>query len=871
MTNPVLRGPAARSGAWEAVRAAVLKEDAAATAAVVASLSDDERREVAGELPGLLAELRSFGHGPAGARSIWSADEDMGWSEAMRVAGAGTIGGAAAVAAWLDRRDFRRFWHEPDDIPYILQAVAGRPPEWQADLAVRLARRVRGTETESSRAVRLALELLRRTGTEPPAHDPLTLAWLAASPADPGDAPLLDAMLPRLFEVEGGGRLLRGDEERPARLAALAASGRISRTLLLDGCVSRFLRGGTAADLRFFVRLHDALDPSAAEVAERRRDYAALLPAAPANVAERALKRLRAIGGLAPEEAGEAVQGLLFRAEGKLVRAGLIWLDRLVRDHPGDLDGYAPALATALVCDAGEPRERAVRLALKHAARFTPDGAAAIRDAVELMPPGEGVALAEAFGGDPVAAQPESRFTPPPLPPAPEPARMPAPVTTPAELLRLRPSDFDWLSTERWLDGFVRLAADDRNALTEALAPAAGHFRTRQYWGRPWWHAQDWMTAMAKELADPGVERRTADSVLARDRPATIEERIPEAGHSKLSHRMPIRRYAEVYQALTHGTLPPYLLATPTHVSGRLDAAELVERLEGYERDGVEPLPVDLEQALLRLSRTVPAEVAERAARLTGEAGRAVARLLSGERPEPRVELRWEDGPYGPWIKSVLSWDGSDMTVLDGEMTHARSEEVLDRLLPVLAAHRDVAAAHAVHALRASGPFSKPGLDALTMLARAEGPAGPGMGLLVAHHLCERPEVAVPRLLELAASGGLGEETGRQLAALLREDETRYELRDYSPAEVLRALEELARQGAHREVWGVMAGLLTAYLPGPGERATSTHTRMMTLAADVAGWAGARGELAPVAELAGRSRASGLVRQARRLHATLTS
>ncbi|MET7459709.1 hypothetical protein, partial [Nonomuraea sp. NPDC005501] len=341
------------TGAWEAVRAAVAKEDAAATAAVVAGLTGDERGEVARELPGHLAVLKREAAGGERPWDIWS-DGRRGWVEPLRVAGAGTIGGAAAAAAWLNRREFQRFWDQPDDVPHILHAVAARSPEWQADLAARLALRLRGTDNDSGRSVRLALELLRRTGAEPPAHDPLTLAWVRVWPADPGGAPLLDAMLPRLFEVEGVGRLLRADEDRPVRLAALAARGRISRALLLDGCVSRFLRGGTAADLRFFVRLHEALDPAPDEVAGRRRDYARLLPAAPANVADLALRRLRSAGPLDPEDAAEAVEGLVFRAEGRLVRAGLAWLDRLGRDHPGDLDGYAPALATALVCEAGE-------------------------------------------------------------------------------------------------------------------------------------------------------------------------------------------------------------------------------------------------------------------------------------------------------------------------------------------------------------------------------------------------------------------------------------------------------------------------------------------------------------------------------------
>ncbi|MBB5779263.1 hypothetical protein [Nonomuraea jabiensis] len=68
-----------------------------------------------------------------------------------------------------------------------------------------------------------------------------------------------------------------------------------------------------------------------------------------------------------------------------------------------------------------------------------------------------------------------------------------------------------------------------------------------------------------------------------------------------------------------------------------------------------------------------------------------------------------------------------------------------------------------------------------------------------------------------------------------------------------------------------MTGLLPVYLPGPGERATTAHTRMVGLAADVAEWADARGELAAVAEPAGRPRDSELVRQARRLHTRLTA
>jgi hypothetical protein len=64
---------------------------------------------------------------------------------------------------------------------------------------------------------------------------------------------------------------------------------------------------------------------------------------------------------------------------------------------------------------------------------------------------------------------------------------------------------------------------------------------------------------------------------------------------------------------------------------------------------------------------------------------------------------------------------------------------------------------------------------------------------------------------------------------------------------------EAARQGAYAEVWRMLMSLLS----GPGERPSVVHVEAMTLAADVAAWAGARGPIPEVTALAagpGRSR-----------------
>ncbi|WP_103958090.1 DUF6493 family protein [Nonomuraea solani] len=764
------------TSAWNRVRDAIDAGAFHSVANLLIGYDDIQRREVARELPG---HLRGS---TAGER----------WIESMRVAGAGALAGSAAVAAWLNRREL--ILPLADDIPPILRVVAVRPPAWQEDLAVRMALRLRGARFwGEDRRVRLALALLRETGAEPPEHDPLTLAWIASAGGDLAADPLLDVMVPRLFEAEGVGGTLRNDRRLPDALVTLAADGRIKRATLLDGCRTRFLRGGQAADLRFFVRLHDLLDPAPEEAAPHAGDYVALLSHAPADVAGLALRQLRRMKVTPP---AEAIEGLLYRSEGKLVRAGLSLLDRVLKGPDGDHDAYAPALAAALLCESGDADTRAAKLVRAHAGRFGPAAIETIKDTLALLPSGD-VALDE---------EEPAPFVPVPLPPVPRAARMTPPPGNAWRLARSEPAEDDWAGSERWLDGFVRLMADGRAELTAELAPLAARYDDRS----PWWRVADWAAAMAKELREPGT---------------TPSRRLPDVLGSSLWKAMRLGRFAEVHQAQVAGRLPPYLLAMPSRDNGLLEAGELVERLEGYERDGVTALPLDLRQALLRLSRTVTPEVTARAARLTGEAGRTVHRWLTDREVEP---------PAVP--------DAHD--------------ESFEHLLTVFAGNRELAAAR-------WAPAHGPSWRDLQLLTLAHGPGGPGVALVLAYALVEGD--GVRPLLFVAAAGDLpGAELGRRLAALLRDGRG-----GAGPA--VTALRAAAEQGAHREVWQVLTGLLPAYLPGPGERATSAHTRVVGLAAEIAEWADARGELPVVAELADRPGTSELVRQARRLHARLSA
>nr|BFE88800.1 hypothetical protein GCM10020093_114010 [Planobispora longispora] len=253
---------------WEEVRDLIGAGDASKVAARVADLDDAGRKEVARELPGHIEAARRDVERPLRERSerlsrIWrerggvqavrprtrgapardpppvggdpgpgrrhgghlgrprlklpepereypSPSEYDAWIDTMRVAGAGTLPTAAAVVTWLHRGDFERRDRSADLVEPVLQAIAARPAEWQADLAVRLALRVRVRRDRRAgdprdRNLPLTFALLGRTGVTPPEHDPLVLAWIDTPPTAERlrDDPLLDVLLPRLFEAQG--------------------------------------------------------------------------------------------------------------------------------------------------------------------------------------------------------------------------------------------------------------------------------------------------------------------------------------------------------------------------------------------------------------------------------------------------------------------------------------------------------------------------------------------------------------------------------------------------------------------------------------------------------------------------------------------
>ncbi|OUC90131.1 DUF6493 family protein [Streptosporangium minutum] len=588
---------------WDEVRDLIDDCDIDKLAARLIGLDDAGRQEVARELPGHLKLLRQeppapspWAGGDRGSRGDWASRGD--WTEPMRLAGAGSLG-AAAVAAWLNRRDLALLeWEEPGDTEALIAVISAREPQWQADLVTRLALRVR---TPNSPGASLVLTLLRRTGVTPPQHDPLVTAWVAVPPrasALRGD-PLLDTLLPRIFEAQGVGRALREERSSPlsatswlGALAVLGSEGRVSRETLLDGCVSRFLRGGDAQDLRFFARLHELLEPTYVEVESRARDYLRLLPVAPGPVAELSLAHLRRLDRLDPADVTEALEGLLFRAEAGLVRAGLTWLDQVVRQAPERADELVPALASALGHQAYAVQERAVRLAVKHARHLGPLGAETLREALAALPPDLGGRLAAAVGGEASPQEEPEDFTPPELAAPEPPGPFPALPASAAGFAGERWTH-TWQSGERWLAGFVRFAATDREALRAALSGMAR--RASGLYDREEWYApQDWFTAMAGELVSPGADPGPPDRwdpdrwLFVRDQSVRSEASGEDGGEPFLGH-LPaeVREHVIRFIAAGDGDTGDAPRAGAGHPGARLSRG-IMSLSEAHDRAGAD-------------------------------------------------------------------------------------------------------------------------------------------------------------------------------------------------------------------------------------------------------------------------------------------
>lgn len=269
------------------------------------------------------------------------------------------------------------------------------------------------------------------------------------------------------------------------------------------------MRGGRAADQRAFLAVLAALAPTPPEYAARVRDLMALLDGLPAMAghAQQVLAGLDEAGLVEPELVTEASAVVLFRAEKKLVRAQLAWLEQAARSAPERSGPVALAAAEAFGHPDSALQERALNLVAR---RLKTAGEAVLpelRLAAEALNPVHHARAGALFGAVLGGSGEDDTAWDELLPPVPEPAPLGEPLATPAEVAEelavlLAAGRPGVAVFERVLDGLVRHAHRDRPALAAALEPVLRAHPGRTSAGgrtaapptrstsRPWWPAR---------------------------------------------------------------------------------------------------------------------------------------------------------------------------------------------------------------------------------------------------------------------------------------------------------------------------------------------------------------------------------------------
>ncbi|MFC5663272.1 DUF6493 family protein [Kitasatospora misakiensis] len=878
-----------------------------------------------GRVPGLLRAL-----GPAERRSCVPALKELRlanrgeWTKqanqrmcALLVAGAGCHPGAAGAAGWIGARDFTgRSWARH---PALADVVEAQPVEWQIEVVSRLAAK-RGSGFNWD-LFPLIERVVRRTGCVVPASDEFVAEWLRSGAGRQSGSltTLLErlpvdtftpVLLPRVFELDDVAWSLdarlgaRPGDNWPAAIAGLPEAGVFERAELIALCLGRLVRGGRAADQRAFLSVLTALAPTPQEYAARARDLLVLLDglSAVAGHAQQVLTALDEAGLVEPELVIEASAVVLFRAEKKLVRAQLGWLEQAAKRSPERSGPVALAAADAFGHPDSTLQERALNLVAR---RLKTAGEAVLpelRLAAEALNPVHharaGALFGATVGGSGGSGEDDTAWDEL-LPPVPVPVPLGEPLATPAEVAEelavlLAAGQPGVAVFERVLDGLVRHAHRDRLALVGALEPVLRVNR--------WQNVGRWQDCGPADALYP------AAVVAGQVDPHRLgyvfrnKGRHPLRGeYNSVYGTVLAARIAEAAERV--GTDPvPLLLATPTDTTGALAATALVERLAAYEAAGATAGPADLNAALLRVAPTADPAVLAAAERLTSPAGRWVAAWLRGgglpARPSERVlfapgpdspqptrawDRWWESvkrlavaqagsagGPVGPAgerlgpeFRALL--EGTEPSVDRARRQNEWLWEPTVHWAAMLPQHREELAARWLDRFADSADRERRGGSAmLVTLAEAGGPAGLALHLALAYCLGARfPEdrtAAVDALLVLAARGDLdGALLGRELGELVA-------LGTVKPNRLAHALATAAETGAYATVWSVLAPALPALLGGEALRGTAD---LLAVATDAARRSGARGPVPEVTTTAARPGAARLVKEARALRDVL--
>ncbi len=487
----------------------------------------------------------------------------------------------------------------------------------------------------------------------------------AALVDDPG---LLESEIWAIFETEplpGRLAILPVDPGGPPEdrwelvLAKFAAEGRISRTRLLDASLSGLERDFHEARARWYALMHETLEPTADERAERSARYAGLAASHNPSTVSFALKALAILDRAGRAELAPVVDAivpaLLARAKGT-VQAALALIDSAAQRDPAIRRRAAMVAVDALAHESPVVHQAVIDLILRHGDRTDRALAEQLASRLETVAASQRARLTAWLGTD--AAPSESE-----------------PAASAIDGLRARAAALDpgvaakagvAAALAAWEGNGGEIPAIDfpeiavgRLAPRRAIAPIAelderiALFSARR---------ENPANADDLERVLDGVSRlcdRLPIDFAARTGPlrarserrgemtSVLEEPLCGLALGWISGRQPdlhaasqydtflglfARRILAIARRATARAAAP-LLSAPTHLGGWIDPRVLVERAYAWESLPFRGDRLDGALALLRLAPDAGprAEALRAAARLEGPYGAALRHALGGD------------------------------------------------------------------------------------------------------------------------------------------------------------------------------------------------------------------------------------------------
>ena len=546
----------------------------------------------------------------------------------------------AEMETWPDDR--RRWWHMMEAFAGLPAGPGGgsgfdgvRPPRWMAAAAREELRHL--SQRWSQWAHFTFLRALERLGLVTfERDDTYVLAMVSALGSrwlPEGDQPsraevlrrdaeLVEHILWRVFEVEGGGEvsLTNVDKYSAADEATwrhtfleLVGDGTLPRARVLRCCLEALARDFSAYRAGWYSGLYLALRPTPAEAADDQhliRDLLRSTVAATVAFAARQLETVEKAGRLDDHEFVSVAAGA-FAVPAK--GTGLTVLRTLgrVADRRPDLSSdVVDAAAVGLEHPNGEVQRAGLNLLRVLGA------ADAVRSRLDALEPSVRRDAERWTGGSAEPGPADAKGSAAPMAPSgPEPSTMEVPgPDLPDRFAALLERASDPVEVELCLAALARL--DDPAGTLQPLVKRATTVLRREH--------SDHAGSLSRYLATLVLAGRDVahEPPTVRDRPL----------------RPLVGRLIEV-TARVRGVRPRApLLATPTSPAGWIDPTVLAERLVAY--DG-EPTHHDLVAALLRVApegRPAARRVARRA---SGEAGAALRYALGGEPGEIGTPAVW--------------------------------------------------------------------------------------------------------------------------------------------------------------------------------------------------------------------------------------